>query len=79
MRDETRVAGGGRQSLVHVGPCMACKGFYPVGNETPLNNFMKGIDTRSSLCLRKATHRMYCQGLRLATEICWQRVSRLLK
>lgn len=29
----------------HIGPCMACKGFYPVGNETPLKNFMKGIDT----------------------------------
>lgn len=63
----------------HVGPCMACKGFHPVGNEMPLKNFMKGIDTWSSLCLRKTTHRMHWQDLRLATEICWQPVSRLLK
>lgn len=69
----------GRRSSGHVGPRMACRGFYPVGNETPLKNFMKGIDTWSSLCLRKATHRMYWQDLRLGTEICWQPVSRLLK
>lgn len=50
---------------------MAWEGFYHVGNELPLKNFMKGIDTRSNLCLRKATHRMYWQELRLATEIIW--------
>ena len=64
------------------GPCGASYGMQRVSScrkWDAIKAFYEGDWHMIKFVFKKATHRMYWQDLRLATEICWQPVSRLLK